>query len=95
MSVCKFCLEQSDTLVSICDCKGSMEFVHVSCMNKWLVTSKTHNCPICKFEFEYVSEFDLCIYWVISSIINIYKNITDLLFVLCVKYHTNNHLQIR
>ena len=49
---CRICLDGSGTLVSICDCKGTNEFVHEECMTRWFLVSGKLQCPTCKFNFQ-------------------------------------------
>jgi hypothetical protein len=63
---CKFCMnnsmEEGNPLISICNCKGGIKFVHFLCLKIWMgsgliktekddVTSyylKKYNCELCK-----------------------------------------------
>ena len=55
-AVCRFCLEASSPekgdLVAPCQCKGSMEFVHLQCLHKWQrqarSNAKRNICEVCK-----------------------------------------------
>ncbi|CAH0393063.1 unnamed protein product [Bemisia tabaci] len=51
--VCRICHEDdsSEKLISPCECIGSMGVVHTSCLEKWLSTSNSDNCEICKYNF--------------------------------------------
>lgn len=40
-----------EDLASPCDCIGTMQFIHISCLEKWLSTSSADTCEICKFRF--------------------------------------------
>lgn len=51
MNQCRICYAECGELVSLCECRGSMEFVHVECMNKWLDMSKKDHCPTCFMKF--------------------------------------------
>lgn len=51
---CRICLEgntNEEELASPCDCIGTMKFVHVSCLEKWLSISCSDTCELCKFQF--------------------------------------------
>lgn len=56
---CRFCLEaedhDDDPLLSPCECKGSVEFVHWKCLKRWVLmeTSVANRdiCSICKTPF--------------------------------------------
>ncbi|XP_014253488.1 E3 ubiquitin-protein ligase MARCH3-like isoform X2 [Cimex lectularius] len=52
-SVCRICheAETPETLISPCECSGTMALVHVSCLERWLSTSNTDYCELCKFNF--------------------------------------------
>ena len=59
---CRFCLEEetkSSKLISPCDCKGSQQFVHVNCLNRWQLLSLKNGCDrngevcsVCKKKFD-------------------------------------------
>lgn len=52
--ICRIChsKEESDSpLISPCYCTGSISYVHNSCLQKWIKTSETTCCEICKFDF--------------------------------------------
>jgi len=61
MPECRFCLvdekigNTDNPLLSPCKCKGSAEFVHVECLEKWRstdTTSKQHYiCPVCNTKY--------------------------------------------
>lgn len=46
---CKFCWETGDpdTMLSPCACKGTMKYVHDSCLRLWVNTSNSNLCDIC------------------------------------------------
>lgn len=41
----------SESLISPCFCSGTMGLYHRSCLEKWLSTSNTAHCEICKFQY--------------------------------------------
>ena len=52
--LCRFCLASKDTntnpLISPCACKGSMQFVHFKCLNRWRSMNIERNgrtCSLC------------------------------------------------
>ncbi|KAK0088055.1 hypothetical protein PV326_004953 [Microctonus aethiopoides] len=51
--ICRICHEGNinEELVDPCECSGTMAFVHVSCLERWLVTSNTRHCELCNYEF--------------------------------------------
>ena len=51
---CRFCLQDNqkkeNPLLSPCDCKGSLAFVHLYCLQKWIIINPQKNgifCGIC------------------------------------------------
>ncbi|PSN48584.1 hypothetical protein C0J52_14661 [Blattella germanica] len=52
-SVCRICHEDdsNESLISPCECMGTLGLVHRSCLEKWLTASNTTECEICKFQF--------------------------------------------
>lgn len=70
-NICRFCLAskitQANPLISPCNCKGSLEFVHLKCLNRWRqmdVTRNSRTCFLCltnyrllqPFQFEQIPE---------------------------------------
>ncbi|XP_076316034.1 E3 ubiquitin-protein ligase MARCHF3-like isoform X2 [Tachypleus tridentatus] len=53
---CRICHEGDswDKLVSPCHCSGSLGVVHMDCMEKWLGTTNTDACEICRYKFHVV-----------------------------------------
>lgn len=54
--VCKVCHEPStvdDQLIYPCKCKGSMKFIHNSCLAEWTKGETQPNCQICKHPFRF------------------------------------------
>ena len=47
---CRICYETEDTLFRPCPCRP---YVHRSCLNKWLETSRRDDCEICHYRFKY------------------------------------------
>ena len=47
---CRFCLETHGEMVAPCDCKGSSQWVHVSCLSTWRLTNRRarKRCNVCK-----------------------------------------------
>jgi hypothetical protein len=54
MNQCRICLEEINDLESVyspCNCRGSLNYIHIGCFNKaYLVTNKT-KCEICNLNF--------------------------------------------
>ncbi|XP_046838563.1 E3 ubiquitin-protein ligase MARCHF2-like isoform X1 [Vespa crabro] len=51
---CRICHEADDSieeLIDPCDCTGSLGLIHASCLEKWLSSSNTDHCEICKYAF--------------------------------------------
>ncbi|XP_026231288.1 E3 ubiquitin-protein ligase MARCH2-like [Anabas testudineus] len=53
VGMCRICHEGSggETLLSPCDCTGTLGKVHKSCLEKWLSSSNTSYCELCHTEF--------------------------------------------
>nr|XP_054919862.1 E3 ubiquitin-protein ligase MARCHF3-like [Dermacentor andersoni] len=51
--MCRICHEgdQEDPLVSLCNCSGTMGFVHVSCLEHWLNERNVDICELCGQRF--------------------------------------------
>ena len=51
--MCRICHEDGskESLISPCHCTGTMGMLHMSCLEKWLGSSKTTKCEICQFKF--------------------------------------------
>lgn len=52
--VCRICQDQElqEKLVSACQCRGTMEYVHLSCLERWLAESNNNVCELCGFVFK-------------------------------------------
>ncbi|RZC40716.1 RINGv domain containing protein [Asbolus verrucosus] len=53
-SVCRICHVNnvpSENLISPCKCKGSLAYVHLSCLEKWINESFRLNCELCGFRY--------------------------------------------
>ncbi|XP_071107507.1 uncharacterized protein [Haliotis cracherodii] len=52
--LCRICHDgdSSEELVSPCYCTGSVGALHLTCLERWLGTSNTTRCEICKYEFK-------------------------------------------
>jgi hypothetical protein len=51
---CRYCLEDNApfTMIQPCKCSGTNSNVHIYCLVKWLWTSQTFHCPVCKQDFK-------------------------------------------
>ncbi|XP_026284941.1 E3 ubiquitin-protein ligase MARCHF8-like isoform X2 [Frankliniella occidentalis] len=50
--ICRICHDgdKEETLLSPCNCSGSMQLVHKSCLEKWLSASNSEHCELCMKE---------------------------------------------
>lgn len=54
MEICRIChceAEPDQPLISPCLCSGSLQYVHQSCLQRWIKSSDTKKCELCKYEF--------------------------------------------
>ncbi|CAG5093026.1 Similar to marchf3: E3 ubiquitin-protein ligase MARCHF3 (Xenopus tropicalis) [Cotesia congregata] len=53
VNTCRICHddESLEQLVEPCECSGTVALMHISCLEKWLTTSNTRSCEICKYRF--------------------------------------------
>lgn len=49
---CRICYEP-DNLTSVCKCDGSVKWVHIQCIQKWIDVSQRRNCELCHEPFEH------------------------------------------
>ncbi|CAF3470610.1 unnamed protein product [Rotaria socialis] len=56
LQVCRICYSTGDlqSLISPCQCSGTMGILHQNCLERWLEISNTNKCEICQHEFEVV-----------------------------------------
>ena len=46
---CRICFDSTnEPLISPCKCTGSMQWVHRTCLQKWINIKKDTKCPVCK-----------------------------------------------
>ncbi|KAI8897516.1 hypothetical protein BC833DRAFT_593420 [Globomyces pollinis-pini] len=54
--VCRICLcndDPNEPFISPCSCNGTMKYIHLSCLNKWLLTKgPIYQCEVCQFEYD-------------------------------------------
>ncbi|KAK9701158.1 RING-variant domain [Popillia japonica] len=52
--VCRICFDDSkdENIITPCHCKGTVAFVHRSCLEKWLAESNTTSCELCHHVYE-------------------------------------------
>ncbi|XP_065167197.1 E3 ubiquitin-protein ligase MARCHF3-like [Atheta coriaria] len=62
--VCRICQTNSgqELLISPCHCKGSMAYVHLSCLERWLNQASRCYCELCMYQFNAVQtkRYGLC-----------------------------------
>ncbi|XP_041362282.1 E3 ubiquitin-protein ligase MARCHF8-like [Gigantopelta aegis] len=54
MDICRIChceSEVNNKLISPCLCSGSLKFVHLICLQKWIKSSEKIECELCKFQY--------------------------------------------
>ena len=59
MEICRIChceAEPDLPLISPCVCAGSLQYVHQSCLQRWIKSSDTKKCELCKYEFRMESK---------------------------------------
>ncbi len=44
---CRICLEDGN-LITACACKGTVEFIHLTCLEKWKRISQNTHCELCQ-----------------------------------------------
>ncbi|XP_046810980.1 E3 ubiquitin-protein ligase MARCHF3 isoform X2 [Lucilia cuprina] len=51
--VCRIChnSENPEKLVSPCLCKGSLSYVHIDCLERWISVSNCTTCELCQFQY--------------------------------------------
>ncbi|CAG9863406.1 unnamed protein product [Phyllotreta striolata] len=53
-AVCRICHTNTvhECLISPCNCRGTMEYVHLSCLERWLNQSSRNYCELCMYRFK-------------------------------------------
>ncbi|KAK6638165.1 hypothetical protein RUM44_008593 [Polyplax serrata] len=53
---CRICREagSKEDLLTTCRCKGTMKFIHLSCLERWLAESGSNQCELCSFQYKTV-----------------------------------------
>ena len=63
---CKVCYERelssTDPLICPCQCKGSMAYIHQSCLDRMIEYQGT-TCPVCKSSYINNKPLSLCMLW--------------------------------
>lgn len=64
INTCRICLEDDklNNLINPCLCKGSIQYVHKTCLNSWISVTNNLCCSTCKFQYIYTSSafIDFC-----------------------------------
>ena len=86
--LCRFCLSTKNSiknpLISPCNCKGSLEFVHLKCLNRWRrmdVQRNGRRCSICLTNYVFLPPFLLETIPTINSIFLYYLNYPGLVLL--------------
>ena len=54
LRTCRICLEnEGDLLISVCDCSGSIQSVHLDCVQRWIEISNATTCEICQATYNH------------------------------------------
>uniref|UniRef100_A0A1B6D267 RING-CH-type domain-containing protein n=1 Tax=Clastoptera arizonana TaxID=38151 RepID=A0A1B6D267_9HEMI len=48
---CRICYLSDGSFITVCDCRGTLKFVHRSCHSEWLSTSNRCKCEVCGFQY--------------------------------------------
>lgn len=53
--------ESGECLHSVCNCAGSIKYVHKECIEKWQKISKATHCELCKapYDFPWINDHDV------------------------------------
>lgn len=59
--ICRFCQESENTdenrLIAPCNCIGSVKYVHINCLYRWIESSNTNRCNLCGSEYAHTIEY--------------------------------------
>jgi hypothetical protein len=59
---CRICQQSDQTndnsLVSPCDCRGSVGFIHQKCLEHWVKVSEKLTCDLCKKDLKHIEEYN-------------------------------------
>lgn len=62
--VCRICHTNTvnEGLISPCNCKGTLAYVHLSCLERWLNESSRNYCELCMYRFTAIASkrYKLC-----------------------------------
>lgn len=63
-TLCRICQTNTvnEDLISPCNCKGSLAYVHYSCLERWLNQSCRNYCELCMYQYEVIEtqRYSLC-----------------------------------
>ncbi|KAJ8946194.1 hypothetical protein NQ314_008946 [Rhamnusium bicolor] len=63
-TACRICHTNTvnESLISPCNCKGSLAYVHLSCLERWLNQSSRRHCELCMYQFNAIEtkRYKLC-----------------------------------
>lgn len=59
---CRICFsgDNLEQLQSLCNCKGTLKYVHPTCHKRWLSESNRTTCEVCRFVYSQPSEPSVC-----------------------------------
>ncbi|CAG5129024.1 unnamed protein product, partial [Candidula unifasciata] len=52
--ICRIChceAELANKLISPCLCSGSLKYIHLCCLQKWIKSSDKKSCELCNFDY--------------------------------------------
>ncbi|EEB11229.1 membrane associated RING finger, putative [Pediculus humanus corporis] len=54
--ICRICREagSKEDLITTCCCRGTMRFIHLSCLEHWLAESDSTKCELCSYQYQTV-----------------------------------------
>lgn len=58
VNFCRYCLlgsSSGNNLISACNCKGSLKFVHLSCLERWIYESLNLSCELCGSRYNIIN----------------------------------------
>jgi len=57
--ICRICYDdqKEEKLISPCKCSGSVQWVHHSCLQKWIDISHKNECSSCKYTYQYQKKY--------------------------------------
>jgi hypothetical protein len=89
---CKICLEKDDidNLVSPCECKGSIKYIHYKCLENSIKSIKDGTkCEICNYKYIFTKIFDSMKFLKIITSYSIFIMINFVIIILSLIYFIN------